>query len=88
MSGDSERPQRGRTRWFATGALALVAVVCAPNLPFYAGASFEGWSWRMEHGRVTIERNPCLRPKPFSMGVNVEGLRWSARWRAGPTAGP
>ncbi len=75
--------RRGRTRWVAAVALAAVAVVSVANLLFYAGASFDGWSWRMEHGRVTIQRNPYVRPKPFWVDVNSGGLRWSAEWRAG-----
>lgn len=76
--------RRGRTRWLAAVALALVAAIYVANLPFYAGQTFDGGlSWRMEHGRVTIQRNPHLRPKPFWMDLNSEGLRWSAQWRAG-----
>ncbi|MFI5401554.1 MAG: hypothetical protein ACHQ1G_01360 [Planctomycetota bacterium] len=74
---------RGRTRWFAVVVLGMVAALYVANLPFYAGASFEGWSWRMEHGRMTIQRNPDLQPKPFWVDLNSEGLRWSAQWSAG-----
>jgi hypothetical protein len=77
----------GRTRWFAAAVVALVAALYVASLPLYAGQSFEGGlSWRMEHGRVTIERRPEGRAKPFWADLNSEGLRWSADWRRGGPA--
>jgi len=79
----AESPGRGRTRWLAVAAAALVAVVYLANLPFYAGQTFEsGLQWRMEHGRLTISRNAALRGRPqsFWIDLNSEGLRWSAQW--------
>ena len=85
MSEGGLSARRGWTRWIAAAALALVAVTYIANLPLYAGASFDGWSWRMEHGRATIRRDPGIRPKPFWVDWNSEGLRWSAQWlRSGP----
>jgi hypothetical protein len=76
--------RRGRTRWLAVAAVALVAAVYVANLPFYAGQTFEsGLHWRMEHGRLTISQRTAKRGrlKPFWMDWNSEGLRWSAQWR-------
>jgi hypothetical protein len=76
--------RRGRTRWLAVAAAGLVAAIYLANLTFYAGQTFEGGlKWRMEHGRVTIQRNPSARPKPLWVDLNSEDLRWSAQWRAG-----
>lgn len=77
----AEGGRRGRTRWFASAAAFLIAAIYVANLPLYAGASFDGWSWRMEHGRATIHRAPVIRAKPFWVDLNSEGLRWSAQWR-------
>jgi hypothetical protein len=73
---------RGRTRWFAAASVVLIAAIYVANVPLYAGQSFEGGlSWRMEHGRLTIDRTPEGRPKSFWADLNSEGLRWSAEWR-------
>jgi hypothetical protein len=80
--------RRGRTRWLAVAAAALVAAAYVANLPFYAGQSFEGGlSWRMEHGRLTISHLPDDLGRPLWVDFNTEGLRWSADWRrTGPGA--
>lgn len=73
---------RGRTRWFAVAAAALVGLIYLANLPFYAGQTFDGGlHWRMEYGRLMIRQTSSDRPKPFWIDLNNGGLRWSAQWR-------
>jgi hypothetical protein len=73
---------RGRTRWLAASSAAFVFVLYLANLPLYAGQSFEGgFSWRMEHGRITVSQDPRTHAKPFWVDWNTESLRWSAQWR-------
>ena len=87
MSDKSGR-RRGRTRWFAATAVAVVAILYVANVIFYAGRTFEsGLKWRMEHCRLTISQDPAERgrPKPFWADLNNEGMRW---WPEGRRAGP
>ena len=73
---------RGRTRWFAAIATALVLLVHAANVPFYAGSSLgREHSWRMEHGRLTVKRSASTSPQAFWVAPNAEGLRWAGEWR-------
>ena len=67
------RPRGYRLSLVATIALAALLVL---NLPFYAGSSGDWLSWRMEHGRITLEASSLNRSQGFWLAPNAEGLRW------------
>lgn len=69
--------RRGVTRWPATIVLALLLLLQVASVPFYAGWSWTGGKWRLEHGRLTIQRSDVLRPKGPWVAGNTEGLRWT-----------
>lgn len=73
--------KRSRWRWVATILTAGLLVLLVLNLPFYAGASTQGFRWRMEHGRLELQRSDVVSPKSFWVDGNTEGLRWGARVR-------
>ena len=57
---------------------ALIALLLILNLPFYAGGRGEHLSWRMEHGRIRIERrSEPSNPTGFWVDGNTEGLRFA-----------
>lgn len=59
----------------------LLLMLYALNVPFYSGAGIgTRLHWRMEHGRLTIERTVAHR-ETFYIAVNAEGLRFLPRWR-------
>jgi hypothetical protein len=63
--------------------LAIVLVLLyAANMPFYSGSSVgPHWSWRMEHGRIKIERGASVAHESFYVAINSEGLRFRPEWR-------
>ena len=70
-----------KSRWWALSASVFVFLVYAANVPFYAGSSLgERYSWRMEHGRVTVERSRATTPEPFWLDINSEGLSFAWDW--------
>lgn len=74
------RAPRARSRWTATALAGVLLLLLAANLPFYAGSTpVEGFSWRMEHGRLTLTRSELERPTGFWVDLNSEGLRWRPR---------
>lgn len=73
--------KRSRWRWVATALTAGLLLLFVLNLPYYAGASTEGFRWRMEHGRLELQRSEVVSSKGFWVDGNTEGLRWSARAR-------
>jgi hypothetical protein len=63
-------------------ASVFVFLVYLANVPFYAGSSVgERHSWRMEHGRLTVDRSQATAPKSFWMDLNSEGLRFDWEWK-------
>jgi hypothetical protein len=75
---------RGRARWFAVAALALVALLYVANLHFHACQTLEsGLHRRMEHGRRLIRKmsSDQARPKPFWVDVSNGPPRRSAQRR-------
>lgn len=62
------------TSWIATG---MVGLLWLHNLPFYAGAAWNGFAWRMEHGRLLLTASDWMREQSFWINANLEGLRWS-----------
>lgn len=71
-----------RTRWVAILILLTLVLLYAANVPFYSGSTLGGsLSWRMEHGRLTIDRRPQRNRETFYIAPNSEGLRWSPAWR-------
>jgi hypothetical protein len=82
------RPARRRvSRWAAALVTAAVLLVYAANVPFYSGSALGSeFSWRMEHGRLTLKRSPVTADESFYVANNTEGLRFgfdSDYWRAG-----
>lgn len=80
MSSESRPPSLFRVAraWFFC---ATFAVLLALNLPLYAGLSFDGFRFRMEHGRLLFERSDAVRGKSPYVAPNSEGLRWQPEWR-------
>jgi hypothetical protein len=79
--------QRSRrlARWSAVAVLTLLAVIYVANVRFYSGASVgELFSWRMEHGRLTLKRSPVTAHRTFYVAGNTEGLRFAfeGNWRS------
>lgn len=76
------RGPRFRSRWLSTGLSAALLALLALNVPFYAGGTpVEGFSWRLEHGCLSLWRSDTKRPKSFWVAGNTEGLRWTPRVR-------
>ncbi|MHC4956593.1 MAG: hypothetical protein ACYTGZ_22365, partial [Planctomycetota bacterium] len=79
-------------RWVFMVATGLLLLLYIANLPFYSGAHVgDDYSWRMEHGRLSINRNAQRSPRSdsprsaresFYIALNSEGLRWSWEWRS------
>ena len=65
----------------------LLALLLLANVPFYAGSTVGAHhSWRMEHGRITLERKTSQNPQGFWIAPNAEGLRWAVEvktWDSG-----
>lgn len=78
-----ERP----SRWAAAAATTLLAALFVLNLPFYSGSALgPQFSWRMEHGRLTLKRSPVTANETFYVANNTEGLRFGFEgtyWSAG-----
>lgn len=73
---------RLRSRSVSTALSAALLALLALNVPFYAGGTpVEGFSWRMEHGCLSLWRADTKRPKSFWIDGNTEGLRWAPRVR-------
>jgi hypothetical protein len=69
-----------RARWAATGLTAALFLLLAANVPFYSGSTpVDGFSWRMEHGRLTLWRSDVQTASGFWLDWNSEGLHWSPR---------
>ena len=65
-------------RFLTTLSAALFALLWTLNVPFYAGSTIgPHYSWRMEHGRLTVERALSQNAQSFWADVNTEGLRWA-----------
>jgi hypothetical protein len=73
---------RARARGLSTGLSATLLLLLALNVPFYAGSTpVQGFSWRMESGRVELWRSDTKSPKSFWVAGNTEGLKWAPRVR-------
>lgn len=77
-----------RARWISTGLSAGLLLLLAANLPFYAGSTpVQGFSWRMESGRLELWRSDNKAVQGFWLAGNSEGLKWAPRVRIhGPDA--
>ena len=61
-------------------ALMLLQVL---SLPLYAGSSIgPSFSWRLEHGRLSIARHVATNLESFYVAPNSEGLKWKPRWES------
>ena len=66
-----------KSRWAALVTTVVVFLVYVANVPFYAGSSLgPRHSWRMEHGRLTVERSEVVAQKDLWIDLNSEGLRF------------
>lgn len=75
--------RRRWARWISAGVTILLLMLYALNMPFYSGAGITArLHWRMEHGRLTVERTVAHR-ESFYIAINSEGLRFRPRWRYG-----
>jgi hypothetical protein len=73
---------RVRARRASTGLSVALLLLLAANVPFYAGSTpMEGFSWRMESGRLELWRSDTKAPKSFWVAGNTEGLKWVPRVR-------
>lgn len=53
------------------------------SIPLYAGSGIgSDYSWRLEHGRFSFERNPGLASESFFIAPNSEGLRFQPAWNS------
>ncbi|MEX2219112.1 MAG: hypothetical protein WD749_10175 [Phycisphaerales bacterium] len=76
---------RRLARWSATLLAAAVLLLWAANVPFYSGSDLgPNWGWRMEHGRITLNRHATPQnPESFYIAPNSEALRWGFGGRYG-----
>jgi hypothetical protein len=73
---------RLRARRVATGLTVALLLLLAANVPFYAGSTpVDGFSWRMESGRLELWRSDTKSAKSFWVAGNTEGLKWAPRVR-------
>ena len=68
-------------RWVATFLALVLLGLQVLSVPFYAGASGDTFAWRLEHGRLTLERAERNRPEGLWIAPNAEGLRWAPEAR-------
>lgn len=74
--------RRRLARWGGLAATFLLALLYVANLPFYSGSSLGPFfSWRMEHGRLAVERHSADRRESFYVAINSEGMRFAPEWR-------
>ena len=76
--------QRGMlVRWGSSALSALLVLLYVANVPFYSGSRIGATGmWRMEHGRLKVERTAGGSTETFYMAANSEGLRFwpEGRW--------
>jgi hypothetical protein len=74
--------RRRLARWGGLFATVVLALVYLANLPLYAGSSLGPFiSWRMEHGRLALERHAAQNPEAFYVAINSEGMRFAPECR-------
>lgn len=67
----------------STSVFVLLSLLCLASVPFYSGSGLgRTYSWRMEHGCLTVTHAPNVGNETFYIDVNTEGMRytWEGRW--------
>ncbi len=69
-------------RWGGLGITILLSVLYVLNVPFYSGSALPlNFAWRMEHGRIKLERTPTGSTETFYVAINNEGLKFRPEFR-------
>jgi hypothetical protein len=76
------RTRRAGLAWTLTILTVLLVLLYAANVPFYSGSRIGAMgSWRMEHGRITLQRLSFASNESFYVAINTEGLRFRPSYR-------